>query len=301
MPFIAELREVSESVLSQLTERFRDLPRPLLAAIGAGDFAVERLAELRETLSASLEKSTPNPGDVREFAADLPAKVQEAASEMVESMQKFAVDAPAKTQHLVAQLPDRVNDIREALSAEQLRGALDAYTQLAGVIYGSLADRGDKKWTDVLTTAGHDPTIVNPTSKFAAKPTAGPAAKVTAAADVVAGTAATAASVPGDSESPVVKPTASAPVVGRPSTAKPAGTKLAGVAAHKPATTPVNAKAAAKAAAAAAAFEKPATPSAAKPAGTKVAGTNRRAPTTPRRPAAKPVPKPAAGTGETSS
>ena len=41
MSFLTDLRGMSEAAVSQLTDRFGDLPRPLLAAIGAGDFAVD--------------------------------------------------------------------------------------------------------------------------------------------------------------------------------------------------------------------------------------------------------------------
>ncbi|AZI58924.1 hypothetical protein EH165_13025 [Nakamurella antarctica] len=165
MSFITDIRAVSESALNQLSDRFADLPRPLLAAIGAGDLAVATLAELRESLAQGWDLAPvsaarmPDAEDVkdaalevREFAEDLPAKLHKAASDVIESMEKFVSDAPAKTQQLVAELPDKVTEIRQALSAEQLREAVDGYTQLAGAIYGSLADRGDKTWAKVTAT-----------------------------------------------------------------------------------------------------------------------------------------------------
>ncbi len=184
MSFITDIREVSESALGQAAERFSDLPRPLLAAIGAGDFAVEQLAELREALTTGKEFSAPSTddvknvaGEVRGFANDLPHRIQEAATGVVESVQKFAADAPAMTQQLVAQLPAMVTEIREALSADQLRGAVDGYTQLAGAIYGSLADRGDKTWHKVV--AATDSKVVEaspdaPAAEPASIPTATP-------------------------------------------------------------------------------------------------------------------------------
>ena len=50
MALVTDFRAVSENAIEQLADRFDDLPRPLLAAIGAGDLAVEQLAALRESL-----------------------------------------------------------------------------------------------------------------------------------------------------------------------------------------------------------------------------------------------------------
>ena len=50
MSFVTDIRAVSESAIEQLADRFDDLPRPLLAAIGAGDLAVEQWAALRESV-----------------------------------------------------------------------------------------------------------------------------------------------------------------------------------------------------------------------------------------------------------
>ena len=98
MSYVTDIRNVSDAAVSQLAERFTDLPRPLLAAIGAGDFAVERLAELREAMTASMNRNARSTGDVKDFAGDLPAKLTDAAGGVVESVQKFASEAPAKTQ-----------------------------------------------------------------------------------------------------------------------------------------------------------------------------------------------------------
>jgi hypothetical protein len=204
MSFISDIRGVSESALNQLADRFQDLPRPLLAAIGAGDFAIERLAELREALTGAIEKRTApavadakgRVEDVRGLAGDLPSKVQEVAGDVIESVQKFAADAPAKTQKLVAELPEKLSELRESLSPDQLKAAVDGYTHLAAAIYGSLAARGDKTWDKVVETAGHEAKVVNTTARAAAKTAtkavrnvAGRAASVATTADVRAGAA----------------------------------------------------------------------------------------------------------------
>ncbi len=166
MSFVTDLRGMTEAAVSQLTDRFGDLPRPLLAAIGAGDFAVERLAEMRTALTAALDRrAAETTADARELAADLPTKVQEAAHDVLLSVQRLAGDLPDRTQHLVDQLPGKLAEVREALSPEQLKSAVDSYAQLAAVIYGSLAGRGDKKVATVVGTAADPdpaPTAVRP-------------------------------------------------------------------------------------------------------------------------------------------
>lgn len=167
MSFIQDIRTVSEAAVGQVAGRFNDLPRPLLAAIGAGDMAVQRLAELREQLMANWAPGVPEAGDVKhaaegakEFASELPAMVQKVASGVIESVEQFADQAPAKTQKFVAELPEKLGEIRESLTQDQLRESVEAYTQLAGMLYGSLAERGDKSWTKVLAAAGVDPKVV---------------------------------------------------------------------------------------------------------------------------------------------
>lgn len=179
MSFISDIRGVSESAVNQLAERFNDLPRPLLAAIGAGDFAVERLAELREQLTNTVDGSAPSTGDVKEFAADLPEKAKEVVAEVMESLQKFATEAPAKTQHLVAELPEKLAELRESLTGDQLKATVDGYTQLAAAIYESLADRGDKTWNQLVAGADHEVKVVEATAKSVAKSATGAARKAT--------------------------------------------------------------------------------------------------------------------------
>lgn len=151
MSFVTDIRTVSETAVEQLSARFSDLPRPLLAAIGAGDLAVARLAALRESMIDQLGDGA----DVDRLigqSVDLPAKAQQAASDVAESIGDFAAQIPAKAQQLVAELPGRVAEIGQLtdnLSADAVRDTVEAYTQLVGTIYGSLAARGDKTWSRV--------------------------------------------------------------------------------------------------------------------------------------------------------
>jgi hypothetical protein len=93
-----DLRAVSESAIDQLADRFDDLPRPLLAAIGAGDLAMEQLAALRESLMEQFASSAPQPADVRSFTTDLPAKAQQAATEYAGKVTKAATEYAGKMQ-----------------------------------------------------------------------------------------------------------------------------------------------------------------------------------------------------------
>ncbi|GGM04355.1 hypothetical protein [Nakamurella endophytica] len=159
MSLLTDLRSVSESAVDQLAARFPDLPRPLLAAIGAGDIAVRRLAELRESLRETLP-SAPEAGDVRAAAADLPGRAQRAAADLparaqriaadvAQSVEQFAAEAPGKAQELIGELPAKLAEFGQAVSGTSVRSTVEAYTHLAGIIYGNLAKRGDRAWHDV--------------------------------------------------------------------------------------------------------------------------------------------------------
>ena len=158
MSLITDLRAVSGNAVEQLAARFADLPRPVLAAIGAGDMAVERLAELRESLGESLPARPGNPlhgTDVRAAMADLPTRAQKVASDVAGSMEQFAGEAPGRAQDLLAQLPDKLAELQTAaqfLSPDAVKETVEAYGQLAGMIYGSLAERGDKAWSKLRAT-----------------------------------------------------------------------------------------------------------------------------------------------------
>ena len=197
MSLIDDLRAVSENAVEQLAARFSDLPRPLLVAIGAGDMAVARFADLRESLAESLGDRVGPPSvdlpDVRAAVADLPSKAQRVAgvaADLPSKAQRVAADLPSKAQQVAADLPSRAQkaatdlpamaqkvaaDVAAsienfaaeapgqgagahraaagqarrdpdrnpvALARSRCAGTMDAYGQLAALIYGNLADRG---------------------------------------------------------------------------------------------------------------------------------------------------------------
>ena len=249
MSIVTDIRAVSENAIEQVADRFDDLPRPLLAAIGAGDLAVERLAALRESLRDQLPQTTVDDQDVRslaaelpglaqKLAADLPATAQKVAAELPGMAQKAAADAqkaafdiaasiqdsiqawvtqlPAKAQELVAELPEMIDELRSVVSVDTIRASVEAYTQLLGSIYGSLADRGDKTWSKVRSGSLAPGTVVDavaeapkPASKVAPRATTSPGSRAAAAP---AGP----------------KRTAARRTTGKPSATKSAGTKSAG-------------------------------------------------------------------------
>ncbi|TKV58538.1 hypothetical protein FDO65_13395 [Nakamurella flava] len=154
------LRAVSDGAIDQLAGRFAGLPRPLLAAIGAGDLAVEHLAVLREM--------------AREQVAGLPVdgdEVVAAAAGVAASVQHFAGELPGRLQGLAAELPGRVAALTRAtgeLDPAAVRSTLEAYTEAAGVIYGGLARRGDRIWSDVRSASSRPGTVVEATADRAA-------------------------------------------------------------------------------------------------------------------------------------
>ena len=264
MSLITDIRAVSENAVEQLAARFSDLPRPLLAAIGAGDMAVERLADLRESLSDSIGERVSGTSldvtDVRSAAtdlgskvSDLPSKAQKVASDVAGSIESFAAEAPGKAQELISTLPEKLAELQAAaqsLSPDAVKETLEAYTQLAGMIYGNLADRGGKTWSKVTATGLHPGAVVEAVAAKA-RP-AKPAAKAPAAAPATKAPAAPAASAPTATKAPRAKATPVATTVSAPQPRAPR------VAAPKAAPAkPVASKSAAA---------KPAAPKAAKPA-----------------------------------
>lgn len=252
MSILTDLREASETAVEQLATRFTDLPRPVLAVIGAGDLAVERLAEFGEQLrervpstdelteAVSEMASVRSVEDAREVASQWPAKAQakaqKAAAEVASSLEEVAATAPAKVQGfvqgVVSEFPGKVSEIREALDPEVLKQTVEGYSQLAGNVYESLADRGEAAWAKVVKSVPTPGGVVKAAAPKTRTQAAKPAAKPARPAATARATAAE-----------KVKPTAkTAP---KPATArKPAATKAATPKpAPKAAATPAASKA----------------------------------------------------------
>jgi len=160
MSFARDIRGVSDSAIDKLADRFDGLPRPLLAAIGAGDFAVEQLAALRESSFEQFAAAAPPPADVR-AATDYVVKAQQVAAEVADSIQAFAAQLPSRAQGLVTELPEKVAELTGAITVETVRDTVEAYTQLVGSIYGILADRGDRSWSRIRSSSLRPGTVVD--------------------------------------------------------------------------------------------------------------------------------------------
>lgn len=113
MNVINEIRDVSDKAIDKLAEVWGDLPRPVLAAIGAGDAAMEKLAALRR-------------------------------KEFVQDVERFFSELPGKAQQLVADLPAKAQEAANALKPDHLRDTVDDYRSTVTTTYGNLADRGNE-------------------------------------------------------------------------------------------------------------------------------------------------------------
>jgi len=215
MSFVTDIRAVSDGAIEQIADRFADLPRPLLAAIGAGDLAVEQWGALRESiieqlsnggsrrvaavtfttdlparaqqaateyagkaqqaatdyvgkaqqvvieLPAKAQQVAGGLGNAQQVAADLPLRAQTVAAQVARSIGAFASQMPAKAQELLAELPETIAEFSGDLTVESVRDTMDAYTELVGSIYGSLADRGERTWSRVRSSPLRPGTVVD--------------------------------------------------------------------------------------------------------------------------------------------
>lgn len=70
-------------------------------------------------------------------------------------IESFAAVAPGRAQELISSLPEKLTEVQAAaqsLSPDAVKDTIEAYSQLAVLIYGNLADRGDKTWSKVRET-----------------------------------------------------------------------------------------------------------------------------------------------------
>lgn len=205
MSIVGDIKNVSEAALGKLAAQFGDLPKPLLAAIGAGDAAVEQLAKLRERLMHLGEDDDDNgardaqetPGEESRLG-DLAGKAQKVMGDVAHRLEDMAEEVSDKTQQMIADLPAKAQEVANSLSRENLRSTVENYTQRVADVYRDLADRGGervqaaedaptKKAADATksaaqkTAAAEKPAAKKPSAKKAAakKPVAArkPAAK----------------------------------------------------------------------------------------------------------------------------
>ncbi len=133
MNLLHDIRDVSDKAIDKLAEVWGDLPRPVLAAIGAGDAAMEKLAALRR-------------------------------KEFVQDVERFLSELPGKAQQLVAGLPAKAQEAANALKPDHLRDTVEDYRSTVTAAYGNLADRGNEtvaraRSAAAESKAGDDPGI----------------------------------------------------------------------------------------------------------------------------------------------
>lgn len=149
---VDDLKHASQTAFDKLAGQLGDLPKPVLAAIGAGDVAIERLDRLRTAVRGRLEEDlgetitvphgVPDATEVRDFATRLPGRARKVAEGTLRHVGDLAGEVPDKAQQLVADLPARAQEFANAVSRENLRGTVDDYTRRVADAYADLARRG---------------------------------------------------------------------------------------------------------------------------------------------------------------
>lgn len=165
MNFIDDMKRASVSMIDKLAGD-NDVPRPLKAAIGAGDKAAEEFVRLRAKLNESWQEhvaeKVPAPlgdldrDDVKEFATDLPARLQRAASAVAHRLVDLAKEGGPKMQQLVADLPAKAQNLANSLSRDGLKHTVDEYTDRISGLYAELADRGGAAMDETRAAAAAD-------------------------------------------------------------------------------------------------------------------------------------------------
>ncbi|GAB3129786.1 hypothetical protein GCM10027289_13050 [Tsukamurella serpentis] len=114
-----------------------DLKTPLFAALGAGDYAYEAVAEVVEKLR---DAATDASKDFQTRVEEAQAKVGDAAD-----------TAQTKLTEARDGLPKDVDELRAKFTADELRKVAAAYIQVATDIYESLAERGETAYERIKT------------------------------------------------------------------------------------------------------------------------------------------------------
>ena len=106
-----------------------DLKAPLLAAVGAADLALATVNEIVVTLRERAEEARTDAGErAEESRAKLTARVDEARDRLTK---------------LQSDLPKELGDLRERLSADELRKVAEEYAEAATSTYNKLVERGE--------------------------------------------------------------------------------------------------------------------------------------------------------------
>lgn len=176
----------AQEALERVADRLPELPKPVLAAVGAADLAGRQLFDFVNKLSDKAGVKAPTipdrdevvdelraaasdlPGKVQELAAELPDKVQELvaelpekAKELADQLEQFATSLPGRVQKFTDDLPGKVSEVGEQLQPDQIKHTAEAYGQLLGTVFSTLAERGEKTWDDLRNNGPKAGTVVD--------------------------------------------------------------------------------------------------------------------------------------------
>lgn len=177
MPNTNDMGARAQAALEKIADRLPDLPKPVLAALGAADLAGRQLSDLvgrlsdrtggkattvpsrDEVVDELRSTATDLPARIQQLTADLPDRVQEMvadlptrAKELADQLEEFATRIPGRVQKFTEELPGRVSEMGEQLQPDQIKQSADAYRQLIASVFSTLADRGERTWADIRNT-----------------------------------------------------------------------------------------------------------------------------------------------------
>jgi hypothetical protein len=246
MSITEDLRNVSEAALGKLAAQFGDLPRPLLAAIGAGDAAVERLVRLRDQLGerwneerdsaaagaeeagaedrgGDIDRDDVDASEDRDASsrlADATRRAQHIAEDVARRLSDAMGEMPDMAQRMIADLPAKAQEVANSLSRENLKDTVESYTRRVADVYRELADRGGERLHEAA-----DKNKADAAAKERAQETAAPAKAAAKTAPAQAASPAPSEPVtsePAERKPATTKPGISKPTAHRSGTARPA-------------------------------------------------------------------------------
>jgi heparin binding hemagglutinin HbhA len=113
LPTAADVRKLREQVAESVADQAEVVKTPVLAALGAGEYAYSSVLDAYST-------------------------VKTRATERAEAAQKFANE-----------LPGEIESLRSKLSTEELRKLVEQLREQAEKTYGDLAKHGESTWTTI--------------------------------------------------------------------------------------------------------------------------------------------------------
>lgn len=116
-----------------MSKNERGLATPIYAAVGAGDLALQQVAEVLGQLRERAESATEN----------AQARVEETRGRIEETRERIQ-SLPEELPTNIEELRTNIDDLRTRFTSEELRKVAEAYIEVATGIYNSLAERGEE-------------------------------------------------------------------------------------------------------------------------------------------------------------